>query len=91
MYTHHLTPNSPQPDEVEAGHCPTYCDPGKAPIVGDTAAWKLANFAARSRHPGGVNSVRADASVRFVGNSINLTVWQALASINGGEVVPDDY
>ena len=91
MYTHHLTPNSSQPDEVEKGHCPTYCDSRKAPIVGDTPAWKLANFAARSRHPGGVNTLLGNGSVRFVNNSVNLTVWQALASINGDETVPEDY
>jgi hypothetical protein len=90
MYTHHLPPNSPQPDEIEEGHCPTYCDSQKAPIVGDTPAWKLANFAARSRHPIGVNALRADGSVRFVNNSIDLTVWQALASIAGGETVSED-
>jgi len=80
MYTHHLSPNSPLPDEIEEGHCPTYCDSSKAPIVGDTPAWKLANFAARSYHPGGVNVVLADGSVRFVNNDIDLPLWHDLAS-----------
>jgi hypothetical protein len=29
----------------------------------------------------------ADASVRFVGDDIDLAVWQALATRDGGEVV----
>ena len=42
--------------------------------------------AARSRHPGGVNAVLCDASVRFVSDTIALDVWQSLGSMNGGEV-----
>jgi prepilin-type processing-associated H-X9-DG protein len=87
MYVHHLPPNSPRPDEVESGHCPRYCDASKAPIVGDTPAWKLANFAARSYHPGGVNALRGDGSVRWERDTIDPRVWQALASINSGEVI----
>jgi prepilin-type N-terminal cleavage/methylation domain-containing protein/prepilin-type processing-associated H-X9-DG protein len=42
---------------------------------------------ARSRHPGGVNVLFVDGSVRFVNQSINLFTWQGLGSIAGGEVV----
>jgi prepilin-type N-terminal cleavage/methylation domain-containing protein/prepilin-type processing-associated H-X9-DG protein len=41
---------------------------------------------ARSRHPGGVNLLIADGSVRFVPETIDLTTWRALATRNGGEV-----
>ncbi len=44
---------------------------------------------ARSRHPGGVQVLLADGSVRFVQQTINLRVWQALGSIASGEVVAD--
>ncbi|WP_425615295.1 DUF1559 domain-containing protein [Anatilimnocola sp. NA78] len=44
--------------------------------------------AARSRHPGGVNTVLCDGSVRFVTDSIILSTWQALGTMDGGEVVP---
>jgi len=43
-----------------------------------------------SRHPGGVNSLFADGSVKFVKNSINQNTWWALGSKNGGEVVSAD-
>jgi prepilin-type processing-associated H-X9-DG protein len=42
---------------------------------------------ARSLHPRGVNAAMADGSVRFVADEIDLAPWQALGSINGGEVV----
>jgi prepilin-type N-terminal cleavage/methylation domain-containing protein/prepilin-type processing-associated H-X9-DG protein len=43
--------------------------------------------AARSLHTGGVNLAMCDGSVRFVNNSIPLSVWRAMGSRNGGEVV----
>jgi prepilin-type N-terminal cleavage/methylation domain-containing protein len=44
-------------------------------------------FPARSRHPGGVNHALADASVRFISETIDLTVYHGLGSRNGGEAV----
>ncbi len=41
----------------------------------------------RSWHPGGVNTSRADGSVHFESDSIDLDVWQSLSSRNGGEVI----
>jgi hypothetical protein len=43
--------------------------------------------ASRSRHPGGVQVGLTDGSARFVPDSVDLVVWQALGSINNGEVV----
>ncbi len=42
--------------------------------------------AARSRHPGGVNAMLCDASVRFFTNDIEPGAWQALGTMNGAEV-----
>jgi prepilin-type processing-associated H-X9-DG protein len=39
-----------------------------------------------SLHPGGANFVMADGSVRFVQETIDFRVYQALSSIQGGEV-----
>ncbi len=44
--------------------------------------------AARSYHVSGVNASRADGSVRFVSDHIDLRVWQAQASRAGQEVMP---
>jgi prepilin-type processing-associated H-X9-DG protein len=38
-----------------------------------------------SRHREGVNFLLADGSVQNINNSINPTVWRALATRNGGE------
>ena len=43
-----------------------------------------------SYHPGGINFLFADGSVRFIKNGINPTVWQALATRAGGEIVGSD-
>jgi prepilin-type N-terminal cleavage/methylation domain-containing protein/prepilin-type processing-associated H-X9-DG protein len=40
-----------------------------------------------SRHPGGVQCLMGDGSVRFVRDSIDLTNWRAMGTMNGGEVV----
>ncbi len=45
---------------------------------------------ASSFHPGGVNVLFADGSVRFVKNSIAMTVWWAIGTRAGGEIVSAD-
>ena len=45
------------------------------------------NFPSRSKHPGGVNVALGDGSVRFVGQTIEFNLWQALGSRNGRETV----
>jgi prepilin-type N-terminal cleavage/methylation domain-containing protein/prepilin-type processing-associated H-X9-DG protein len=44
-------------------------------------------FKASSHHPGGVNALLMDGSVRFFADGIDLRVWRALSTRNGGEVV----
>jgi prepilin-type processing-associated H-X9-DG protein len=45
---------------------------------------------ARSYHPGGVNSLLADGSVRFVKSTIDGSTWRALGTIAGSEVISGD-
>jgi len=45
---------------------------------------------ASSYHPGGVNTVFAYGSVRFIKNSISAVTWRALGTMNGGEVISAD-
>ncbi len=45
--------------------------------------WK----AARSNHPGGVNVTLGDGSVRFVNDTVDLLLWRALATRQGGEII----
>lgn len=89
QYTHHRPPNSTVPDTVSVA---SYCVNTKkgAPCSVTTNKWSMQDYSARSMHPGGVNVLMADGSIRFVKNSINLLTWQAIASINAGEVVSAD-
>ncbi len=43
-----------------------------------------------SLHPGGVNVLLADGSVRFMKNSINQATWWALGTRSNGEVISSD-
>jgi prepilin-type N-terminal cleavage/methylation domain-containing protein/prepilin-type processing-associated H-X9-DG protein len=43
-----------------------------------------------SRHPGGVNMLFGDGSVKFVKDSVSLPTWRALGTRNGGEVISAD-
>jgi prepilin-type N-terminal cleavage/methylation domain-containing protein/prepilin-type processing-associated H-X9-DG protein len=62
-------------------------------IVGSSEKTLNPVFAAvnsRSYHPGGVNALLGDGSVRFVKDSINGAVWRSLGTVAGGEVVSSD-
>jgi hypothetical protein len=48
-------------------------------------------YSFRSRHPGGLQFALADASVRFVSESIPLQTYRALATIKGAEVASPDF
>jgi prepilin-type N-terminal cleavage/methylation domain-containing protein/prepilin-type processing-associated H-X9-DG protein len=43
-----------------------------------------------SRHPGGVNVLLGDGSVRFIKDPIGLPTWRALGTRAGGEVISAD-
>ena len=45
---------------------------------------------ATSYHPGGVNALFADGSVRFIKDSTSGVTWRALGTIAGGEVISAD-
>jgi prepilin-type N-terminal cleavage/methylation domain-containing protein/prepilin-type processing-associated H-X9-DG protein len=46
---------------------------------------------ANSKHPGGVNVLFCDGSVRFVSYTIDLVTWRAIGTRNGAEVVGGDF
>lgn len=63
------------------------CLPGALADFGSPAM-----VAATSRHPGGVNVATADGSVRFVREGVAPTVWSALGTLAGGEILSSgDY
>jgi prepilin-type processing-associated H-X9-DG protein len=50
----------------------------------------FAAITSRSYHPGGVNALFGDGSVRFIKETIEGMQWRALGTIAGGEVVSAD-
>ena len=55
--------------------------------------WNMDNgfvYGASSDHPGGVNVLFADGSVRFVKDGIDRMVWWSLGTKAGGEVISGD-
>jgi prepilin-type N-terminal cleavage/methylation domain-containing protein/prepilin-type processing-associated H-X9-DG protein len=50
----------------------------------------FAAVTSRGYHPGGVNALFGDGSVRFVKSSIAWQTWRALGTIGGGEIVGAD-
>jgi prepilin-type N-terminal cleavage/methylation domain-containing protein/prepilin-type processing-associated H-X9-DG protein len=79
-----LTPNTSQPDVLEAaGYC-KLANPLNPPCAGrSTALTNQESIAARSRHPGGVHASFCDGSVRFVINNIALDTWRWLGTAAG--------
>ncbi len=74
QYNHVLTPNSRKPDVgVSNGLLSIY----------------YGAITARSLHKGGVNLLLGDGSAKFVADSIDQTIWRALATIAGNEVISD--
>jgi len=69
------------------------------PTCADGATWGSTDWQCRysyaskglkSKHPGGVNALFCDGSVKFLKNTIALPTYCALGSKNGGEVVSSD-
>lgn len=97
FYTHYNTPNSTYPDKMLYDYCRCENLPAlnlpcqdyrlltQSPIKGD--AIDIAWVAARSRHPGGANTVYGDGSVHFASSTIDAEVWRAIGSTQGGESV----
>jgi prepilin-type N-terminal cleavage/methylation domain-containing protein/prepilin-type processing-associated H-X9-DG protein len=85
-----LAPNSPLPDMTQ-GYCSTIF-PKIAlpnPPCANTSV-QGPTYGSRSRHPGGVNTLFCDGSVKFIKNSININIWRALSTTQGGEVISSD-
>jgi prepilin-type processing-associated H-X9-DG protein len=45
---------------------------------------------ATSLHPGGVNVLFLDGSVKFIKNSVSYNTWYALGTHSGGEIISSD-
>ena len=97
MFTGLLPPNSSFPDVMPSSR---YCGPvpPNPPCAGATAGGTAEGTYVglgllnnpRSKHNGGVTIGMADGSVRFIQNSVDVFVFQALSSTSGNEVTSGD-
>jgi type II secretory pathway pseudopilin PulG len=92
-FTAFLSPNNVGGDYIDRGHAVDMMKligpPGRRPTV---AANSVADFrshiiAARSYHPAGVNVVSCDSSGKFVSETIDIGVWRASSTSDGGEAL----
>ena len=86
MFSSYLHVNTPNSSAGDCGPCSSSQSNDVAPCV-PTCTECDQHVAARSYHPGGVNALHCDGSVAFYDDGIDLAVWQAVATIDLGEVI----
>ncbi|MDR1291203.1 MAG: DUF1559 domain-containing protein, partial [Planctomycetaceae bacterium] len=79
FFTTLATPNSSTPDQ-----CWCRANSPKMPVTYTSNGTQI-TVSARSNHSDGVNVAMGDAAVKFINNSISLTIWQAAGSTEGRE------
>ena len=85
MFSTLHSPNTSVPDRFN------YCLDGKVREAPCTYTGTNVVVSARSQHPGGVMTAMADGSVHFLADTIDLTIYHALGSRAGGEVVDANW
>lgn len=75
LYNHYWTPSASVPD------CMGVLIGGNVQVKYTPYGWR----AARSNHPGGVNVLWADGSLRFVRDDVDPDLWKEMSTIGGQE------
>jgi len=87
-YTHLNTPNTEVGDAMYAAGSLNCVDARDMPCDNTHGSrWDEFHAAARSRHPGGVNTVFGDGHVAFISETIELQTWRCLGAMNDGQTV----
>jgi prepilin-type N-terminal cleavage/methylation domain-containing protein/prepilin-type processing-associated H-X9-DG protein len=89
MFMAYTTPNSRIPDQLPGPSGINYCAypfQSNPPCNTSSPAFN----AARSFHPGGVNALLADGSVKFFKSSIDVQTWRSLSTMSAGEILSAD-
>ncbi len=84
LFTAAQSPNTPVADRI---HTCLNTTTRYAPCVTIGGTGTDAGVFARSLHIGGVHTMMADGSVRFVSENIDFATWQGLATRAGSEVI----
>jgi prepilin-type N-terminal cleavage/methylation domain-containing protein len=82
-FTTHQAPNTMVPDRSYVGAATAHA---RHPLTSVSDDGLYHRLSARSWHAGGVNAGLADGSIRFVTDQVNLGIWRAVGSTNGGEI-----
>ncbi len=82
----YLLPNTSEPDTLTGGTC-VDLPLENLPCTRTATATRPRLIAARSRHPGGVQTIFCDGHAAFVQNSISAPIWSALSTSRGGESI----
>ncbi len=90
--THHIgfTTAWPPNKKISGGPSGEYLDLDLTSKREKTGGPTYAAVTARSYHPGGVNALFGDGSVKFVKSGVNGQAWRSLGSVAGGEVISAD-
>ncbi len=86
MFMAYTPPNSTIPDAMGSATFCQYPTKQNPPCNANSPVFN----AARSFHPGGVNALYCDGSVKFAKSTINVLTWRALSTTYGGEVISAD-
>lgn len=86
--TMYMTINTPNGGTDTSPFLPPRPNPENPPYSGPTSGYTYKS--ARSRHPGGVNVIMGDGSLRFVQDDIALATWRAMGTMNGSEVISEN-
>lgn len=85
-YTHIMPPNS---INCAFGYVHLSA-PNGTPVGSPDVRHPMGALTASSRHPGGVDVLLVDGSVRFVKSTVSVPTWWAIATAAGGEVISSD-
>ena len=80
----YLMPNSPLPDRI---YTLNYCNPIPGMPCDLQSSSNPGTFGSRSLHAGGVQVAMGDGSVRFVAETLDMSVWRAMGTAQGAEAV----
>ena len=87
-------PNNPATISLYVRDSSSWPNNGMSPSSGTASTIVGGNGGANeepaSFHPGGVNALFADGSVRFLKNTVSLAALRGILTVNGGDVVSSD-